>query len=191
MRMVCTFIERLEKIDLTKISEGPNLEIPIIGFDIETYSPNGFPAQRQDPIVAATLALSLSLNSNHGLMLISMIFPPSMEGDLLNILHTILQPCQGGSMVTYNGKRFDLLYTVHRGLLHGLNLQQTFENYGQLDIYEIVKSALPTLPGYGQKVVENFLGIKRLVKDVWGGNYHQAFDSFLKTGDPKPIIYRR
>jgi len=179
----------MERVCSTKISGSPEVGLPLIGFDIETYSPNGFPAHRQDPIVTATLAISPSPNLNRGLILVSMLFPPSMEGRLLNLLQDLLSPSQCGSLVTYNGKRFDLLYTVHRGFLHGLNLEQTFENYRHLDMYEIVRSTLPMLPSHGQKSVEHLLGLGRLVKNVCGANYHQAFESFLLTGDPRPLFY--
>jgi len=182
-------MEHMERACLTKISESPRAGLPLIGFDIETYSLNGFPAYRQDPIVAATLAVSPSPNLNHGLILVSLLFPPSMESMLLSLLQDLLSPSHGGSLVTYNGKRFDQLYTVHRGFLHGLDLEQTFENYGHLDMYEIVRSTLPMLPSYGQKSVEHLLGVRRLVKDICGANYHQAFESFLMTGDLNPLFY--
>lgn len=195
--MRCTFAKPTERMGLVKtlrLLEGLKglsdaLDLPLIGFDIETYSPKGFPVHRQDPIVTATLAISPSLDLRNGLILISMIFPPSMEDRLLTLLHRLFSTCEGGSMVTYNGKRFDLIYTTHRGRFHGLNFKETFARRGHLDMYEIVRNTMPILPSYGQKAVEEFLGIERSVSDLCGATYHQAFNSFLSTGSPKPLLY--
>jgi len=172
-----------------KVLEGLELDVPIVGLDIETYSPSGFPARRQDPVVAATLAVSLSPGLSRGLVLVSMVFPPSMEGELLDMLRIMLRLFRGGTMVTYNGERFDLPYVAHRGLLHGLDLGRSLEGYRQLDVYKVVRSAMPTLPSYRQRDVEGFLGVKRLVEGVSGGNYHQFFDSFMRAEDLRPVVY--
>jgi uncharacterized protein YprB with RNaseH-like and TPR domain len=162
---------------------------PFVGFDIETYSPNGFPAHGEDPIVAATLAVSPSFALNSGLMLISMIFPPSKEGELLSWLHAMLELFSGGSMVTYNGWRFDLPYVIHRGRLHGLNLEWALGAYHQLDVYKAVRAALPTLPSYRQKAVEDLIGVERLTRGISGESYHKLFDSFMQAEDLRPVIY--
>jgi len=162
---------------------------PLVGFDIETYSPDGFPAQGEDPIVAATLAASPSFGLNGGLILISMIFPPSKEGELLGWLHAMLETFSGGSMVTYNGRRFDLPYVIHRGRLHGLDLERALKGYLQLDVYEAVRAALPALPSYRQKAVEGLFGVERLVRDTSGESYHELFDSFMQTEDLRPVVY--
>lgn len=187
--MQYTFIKHVEKVSLTKIPYAPEAGLPLIGFDIETYSPRGFPAHKQDPIVTATLAVAPSVKLGKGLIVVSMMFPPAMEGTLLNLLHNLLSTYRGSSLVTYNGKRFDLTYITHRSLLHGLDFEGILASISHIDIYEIVRSALPMLPSHGQKIVEHSLGIRRLVRDVCGANYHQAFNSFLLTGNLTPLFY--
>lgn len=170
-------------------SRGSRVCRPLVGFDIETYSPDGFPAQREDPIVAATLAASPSFGLNGGLIIVSMIFPPSKEGELLSWLHAMLGAFSGGSMVTYNGRKFDLPYVIHRGRLRGLDLERPLKEYLQLDVYEAVRAALLALPSYRQKAVEGLFGFERLVRDGSGESYHELFDSFMQTEDLRPVVY--
>jgi uncharacterized protein YprB with RNaseH-like and TPR domain len=37
--------------------------------------------------------------------------------------------------------------------------------------------------------VERHIGINRIVNDVSGSTYHEAFQSFLRYGDLKPLFY--
>lgn len=165
-----------------------SIDYPLVGFDIETYSPHGFPADRQDPIVTATLAISPSLNLSQGMILVSMLFPPEMEEMLLRLLRSSLSGLSG-SLVTYNGERFDIRYTAYRASLYGLDFKEAYAGYGSLDLYRIVKRAWPGLQSYRQKEVERLLGLERLVRDIDGANYYRAFQSFLSEGDAKPLLY--
>lgn len=161
---------------------------PYIAFDIETYSPNGFPEKSQDPVVTTTLAFSVTDDPRDGLVLLSLIFPPDMEDLLLSWLYHFL--CSSpGLLVTYNGTRFDLGYVKNRGLLHGIDFSSTFSRYEHLDVYQIVRQARLQIPRYSQRAVEHKLRINRVVNDVNGASYHKVFDSFLKFGDLRPLFY--
>ena len=166
-----------------------NLKLPYIGFDIETYSPNGFPAEGQDPVITVTLATSFSQDLRRGLLLTSLIFPPSMEDLLLIWLHQFLASFRDGCLLTYNGAKFDLQYVVHRGRMHGIDFDPVFLNYDHLDLYEVVRRARVRLPSYGQKTVERWLGIERVVNDVSGVSYHKAFHGFQRFGSLKSLFY--
>ena len=168
--------------------DGFDFDRPIVGFDVETYSPHGFPADRRDPIVAATLAVSPSLEMDKGLVLVSMLFPPRMEEVLLRLLGYYLEGL-GGSLVTYNGERFDLPYTAYRASLYGLNLREAYTGFRSIDVYRVVRRLWTGLPSYCQKEVEGLLGLGRLVRDVNGSNYHEAFQGFFSDGAVKPMIY--
>jgi uncharacterized protein YprB with RNaseH-like and TPR domain len=135
------------------------------------------------------LAISSSLRLDGGLILVSMLFPPSMEEKLLKILNLLLSSGLEGSIVTYNGNRFDLPYTINRGSIYGLNLKDALASYRHLDVYEIARDAVFGLQCYGQKAVEAFLGLKRAVDDISRTNYHLAYRSFLEGGDIGPILY--
>ena len=166
-----------------------NPKLPYIGFDIETHSPKGFPADGQDPVVTATLATSLSRDVRTGLLLTSLIFPPSMEDLLLIWLHQFLTSFRDGCLVTYNGTKFDLQYVVHRGRIHGIDFDPVFLNYDHIDVYKLVRRAKVRLSSYGQKTVERWLGIDRVVDDVSGATYHQAFRCFQGFGSLKSLFY--
>jgi uncharacterized protein YprB with RNaseH-like and TPR domain len=45
------------------------------------------------------------------------------------------------------------------------------------------------LPSYGQKAVERWLGINRVVNDVSGASYHKAFHGFQRFGSLKSVFY--
>lgn len=76
----------------------PSINSPYIGFDIETYSPNGFPRDEEDPVVVATLAISVDGDPRKGLLL-SLIYPPNQEETLLRWLHGFLSSSQGNYLV--------------------------------------------------------------------------------------------
>jgi len=166
-----------------------DLRLPYTGFDIETYSPNGFPAEGQDPVITATLTTSFSQDLRSGLLLVSLIFPPSQEDLLLIWLHRFLASFRDGCLVTYNGAKFDLGYVAHRGRMHGVAFDQVFLNYDHLDLYDMVRRLRIRPPSYGQKAVEKWLGIDRMVNAVSGASYHRAFLGFLKTGSLEPLFY--
>lgn len=167
----------------------PSFDPPYTGFDIETYSPNGFPRNGEDPVIAATLAVSTNRDPKKGLLLISLIYPPNMEETLLLWLHRFLSASQGSRLVTYNGAKFDLPYVIHRGRTHGIDFETVFSNYDHIDLYQVVRRARLRLSSYGQKAVERFMGINRVVNDISGASYHEMFYNFLRFGSLKPLFY--
>jgi len=171
------------------LNRPPSSSPPYIGFDIETYSPNGFPRDGEDPVVAATLAVSVDGDPRRGLLLLSLIYPPSREETLLTWLRCFLSSSRGSCLVTYNGARFDLRYVVHRGRRHGIGFENVFSNYEHMDLYEAVRRSRLRLPSYGQKAIEGFMGIGRVVNDLSGASYHKAFQNFLRFGSLKPLFY--
>jgi len=164
-------------------------ELPYIGFDIETYSPNGFPFDRRDPVVSTTLAMSMSSDPMGGLFLASSICPPSRERALLMWLHRFLVSNESRCLITYNGTRFDLDYVVHRGRLHGIDFGRVFCDYEHFDVYKMIKNAGVVFPSYGQKVVEKCIGVSRVVEDACGASYYEAFCDFLRFGGLKALFY--
>jgi len=171
------------------LNRPPSINSPYIGFDIETYSPNGFPRDGEDTVVAATLAISVGRDPRKGLLLLSLIYPPSQEETLLTWLHCFLSSSQGNCLVTYNGAQFDLRYVVHRGRRHGISFENVFSNYEHIDLYEAVRRSGLRLPSYGQKAIEGFMGIGRVVDDLSGASYYKAFQNFLRFGSLKPLFY--
>lgn len=148
---------------VTKQGDGKAV-FPYVAFDIETYSPNGFPEQKQDPVVTATLVYSLSSDPRDVLISLSLIFPPEREKTLLMWLNRFLCVSQG-DLVTYNGAKFDLGYVDHRGRLYGIDFTDTLAHLGHLDVYQVVKGAKLSLTRYGQKAVERRMRVNRVVND--------------------------
>jgi len=171
------------------LNRPPSTNLPCMGFDVETYSLNGFPRNGEDPVVAATLAISMDRDPGKGLTLLSLVYPPSREVTLLTWLYSFLSSSRGSCLVTYNGVRFDLPYVIRRGRMCGIDFEDVFSNCEHLDLYEVVRKRSPRLPGYGQKTVERFMGIDRVVNDVSGAFYHEVFQNFLVFGSLKPLIY--
>lgn len=167
----------------------PSIDLPHIGFDIETYSPAGFPQDGDDPVIAATLALSENGVPRKGLLLVSLIYPPSVEERLLTLLRSFLSVSRGNCLVTYNGTRFDLQYLIHRGEIYGIDFDAVFSSFDHLDLYRVIRRARLRLPSYGQKAIERVMGIDRVVNDVSGSSYHRVFNDFLRSGSLKPLFY--
>jgi len=163
-------------------SRGSRVCRPLVGFDIETYSPDGFPAQREDPIVN----VSLAAHDRRGLRIVSLAYPPEEERTLLLRLAVELEGL-GGNLLTYNGTRFDLPYLARRYAFNGLEFP--VGRFAHLDLYWLAKRSIPGLASYSQSSVEKSLGISRIVDWVSGGNYHEYFDGFLHDCIPDPIIY--
>ena len=182
-------VSPMSRASFEGLNRPPSLDPPYIGFDIETYSPNGFPKDRGDPVIAATLAVSANRDPRKGLLLVSFIYPPCLEETLLTWLHRFLSASQGHHLVTYNGARFDLQYIVHRGRVYGVDFEMVFSNYGHIDLYQVVRQVGLQLPSYGQKAIERLMGIERVVNDLSGASYHKAFHSFLRFGSLKPLFY--
>lgn len=159
-----------------------------IGFDIETYSPNGFPCNMEDPIVNFSLASPIFNDLRKGVLTVSVACHPSYEGKLLKILYSLLSSVEG-RLLTYNGSKFDVQYTVHRGSLFDLDFQRIFSDLSHFDLYKLVRWLNIRLPGYTQKTVEKYLGFERIITDVSGAYYHLSFADFLRIGNLKPLFY--
>lgn len=166
-----------------------SLTLPLLGFDIETYSPQGFPKNFEDPVVAATITIAQSLKLGQGLIIISLIYPPCGESLFLKQLLIILASISKGSLITYNGLRFDIAYLIVRAEKYGLNARKILSEHKHIDLYQTIRRMGVKLPSYGQKNVEKLLGIRREVTGISGATYHYHYESFLKTGNLKPLLY--
>jgi uncharacterized protein YprB with RNaseH-like and TPR domain len=160
-----------------------------VSFDIETYSPNGFPYNMGDPIVNFSLASPIFNDLRKGLLTVSYICHPSLEENLSRFLHSFLSLLEGNFLLTYNGSKFDVKYVAHRGNLFGLDFQRLFSNFSHIDLYELIKSLNIKLPSYSQKTVEKLLGFERTVSDVSGASYYLSFANFLRDANLKPLFY--
>lgn len=157
-----------------------------LAFDIETYSPNGFPFSMEDPVVNFSLVTPWK---GGGVLAVSMLAEPRLEGEVLKVLNRLLANFRGSCLLTYNGSRFDLEYVSCRGRLYGLSFEDVFGCLRHLDVYKLVKWLNIRSPAYSQKSVERFLGIRRVVTGVDGVSYHLSFEDFLKEGSLEAMFY--
>lgn len=171
------------------LSSPPFSNAGFVGFDIETFSPDGFPDRAQDPIVNFSFSIPISRSSRTGLLTVSLICDPDLEKDLLVVLHSLLVALRGAYLLTYNGTKFDVNYVIERGNSFGLEFDKPFSDLSHIDLFKFVKCLNLGLPSLAQKTVECALGIDRVVKDVSGASYHLAFNGFLAHGALKPIFY--
>jgi DNA polymerase elongation subunit (family B) len=170
-------------------SEGANqtnLLSDLIAFDIETFSPSGFPSDARDPIVNFSLVVPLI---RKGILSLSVIGEAASESEMLHLLHRLLLKFEGAQLLTYNGAKFDIKYVVQRGEIYGLNFEGIFANFQHIDVYQLVKLSNINLSGYDQKSVERCLGIPRLIRSISGNSYHLFYRRFLRGGSLKPMFY--
>jgi len=97
---------------LRSFSEGVWLAGNAVAFDIETFSPYGFPAKAQDPVVNFSLVVPLI---RKGILCLSVIGEPSLEEKLLYMFKEWFLGFRGAHLLTYNGAKFDLNYIARRG----------------------------------------------------------------------------
>ena len=181
--------ERKPPMTLSYFSEGVNgskIFGDLIAFDIETFSPNGFPYNAEDPVVNLSLVVPLAKN---GILSLSVIGEPSIENFTLFWLHELLRNFKGAYLLTYNGTRFDIEYITQRGRIYDLNFEDVFANLWHIDVYQMLKWLNIKLPRYNQKFVEKCLGIRRVVHYVTGQSYHLFYREFLKNGTLAPMFY--
>jgi len=94
-----------------------------------------------------------------------------------------------GCILTYNGKRFDIIYMMMRAERCGINYcEKVLGKHDHIDLYEEVKQNRG-LSSFKQKAVEQFLGIKRQIMGVEGANYYKYYERFLGYGDLAPLLY--
>jgi len=161
--------------------------LPLISLDIETYSPDGFPEKKDDPVVSLTLAISETGRIQNGVVVISVLYPPEKERELLVRARDILSTLQGGTLITYYGSRFDLPYLKFRGNVHGVNLREVEMRLTHIDAYDVARGF--PFSSYSQKTVEKELGINRTVTSVNGSGYHYAYERFRSRGDLDCLLY--
>ena len=158
----------------------------VLAFDIETFSPNGFPYNFEDPIVNFSLVAPFD---GLGFLSLSVIGEPKLENVMLNLLHRLMPLFKGFRLLTYNGSRFDLGYTIERGRLYGLDFEDVFSSLHHIDVYKIVRWLNFNLPRFDQKSVEKYFGFRRTIRWISGSTYHAFYRGFLKHGDLKPVFY--
>jgi len=158
----------------------------LVAFDIETFSPDGFPNDIEDPIVNFSLVFPLVKG---GVLALSVIAEPSLEKEILNLLRRLLLSFRGTYLLTYNGTKFDLEYVARRGEIYGFNFESVFSDFWHIDVYQLIRWLNIRLPRYNQKAVERFLGIPRAVRHVSGSSYHLFYGKFLRGGSLEPMFY--
>ena len=163
------------------------LRPPLISLDIETYSPHGFPEKKDDPVVSLSLAISETSRIQNGLIVISILFPPEKERDLLLRTREMISMLPSGTLTTFYGSRFDLPYLLFRGNIYGVDLSQIETRLTHIDAYDIARSF--PFPSYSQKKVEKELGIKRTVTSIDGSRYYCAYERFQTRGDLGCLLY--
>lgn len=164
--------------------EGSDLNF--LSFDIETYSPDGFPYAMEDPIVNFSLVAPWT---SKGLLSVSVLARPSFEREILRLLYNLLLGLQGCFLLTYNGSKFDLPYTIKRGKLYGLDFADVFSKFRHWDVYQKVKCLNLGLLRYDQRSVERFLGVSRVLSNVEGGSYYLFFEDLFRGGGLEPLFY--
>ena len=182
--------EDLSPMTFNSFFEGSQLnsETLLSGFDIETYSPHGFPHNMEDPVVNFSLAMPLKSFGN-GLLIVSSICNPVFERELLATLNYLFKSLNGGTLLTYNGEKFDVQYVIERGKIYGINFKDAFSGLSHIDLYKLIRWFNVSLPKYNQKYVEKMIGVKRVINDVTGASYHFSFNNFRRGGDLKPVFY--
>lgn len=158
----------------------------LFAFDIETFSPRGFPSQVEDPIVNFSLVAPFA---GKGIVVLSAIAEPALERELLILLHKCFSGLSGACLLTYNGLKFDVEYVAQRGSLYGLNFENVFANLRHVDVYRLLKWLNVNFPRYDQKSVERCLGISRVIRHVSGGTYSLVYNDFIRGGDLTPLFY--
>ncbi|MBS7634481.1 ribonuclease H-like domain-containing protein [Candidatus Bathyarchaeota archaeon] len=158
----------------------------VVAFDIETFSPNGFPYDFRDPVVNFSLVAPLN---GLGLLSLSVIGDVDLEGDMLRLLYGIIHGFHGFYLLTYNGARFDLEYVARRGCLYGLNFSSVLSSMRHIDVYRIARRVITDMPRCDQKTVERYLGFTRAMGHISGDLYHFSYRRFLQDGSLEPAFY--
>ena len=181
--MSANFRDNLSKMIGVLRSVGLN---DILAFDIETFSPNGFPKRFEDPVVNFSVVTPLG---GRGVISLSVIGSWNLEEAMLSLLHELFSGFRGASLLTYNGARFDLEYVAKRGSLYGLGFNDVFSELHHIDVYRVVKWLNIRLLKRDQKSVERRLGLSRSISWISGYNYHESYMRFLRFGNLEPMLY--
>lgn len=148
------------EVELNGLSEGLDGlgQTPPLSLDVETYSPQGFSYDAEDPIVSVSLARPLRCNPRMGVEISSVICHPSLEPRLLRTLSSLLDSHLEGALLTYNGSRFDLPYLEARARRFNIDLSGKLERTPHIDLYRLIRGLGVCLPSYRQKDVEGISG---------------------------------
>ncbi|MBS7649601.1 ribonuclease H-like domain-containing protein [Candidatus Bathyarchaeota archaeon] len=158
----------------------------VIAFDVETFSPNGFPYDFRDPLVNFSLVAPLN---GLGLLSLSVIGDVNLEDDMLSLLYEVLHSFCGFYLLTYNGAKFDLEYVARRGRLYGLDFSSVFSSMRHVDVYRFIRRVGVEMPRFDQKSVEIYFGFRRTMKHISGDLYHLSYRRFLESGSLEPAFY--
>jgi len=110
---------------------------------------------------------------------------PSDEAALLATLGQALSPFD--TVVTYNGKAFDIPILISRHILNAL--EQPFEKFHHIDLLTFARRIWRNrLPSRSLGTVENeILGITRSQEEIPGWMVPEIYFEYLKTGDARPL----
>ena len=102
------------------------------------------------------------------------------EAEVINCFYQKL--CQFSTIITFNGKGFDIPFLKAREEKHGL--KNDWEKFESLDLYKAAGKLanILKLPNKKQKTIEQFLGIER--EDLYtGGDLIQVYFAYEKKQD--------
>lgn len=109
------------------------------------------------------------------------------EPELLKVFSASL-PDGGLSLVTFNGRRFDLPFLLKRFEMHGLAAPQCLNDGSDFDIYDCIRPYRRSfgLSSLNQKSIEKMLGLEREDK-YSGGELISVYHEYEKTGDSEAL----
>ena len=89
-------------------------------------------------------------------------------------------------LVTFNGKSFDMNLLRQRGAFHGVELPTRLAFHLDL-LHESRKRWRTSLPNCRLQTLEQYLCGRRRVGDIPGAMIAEAYHSFVRSGDARPI----
>jgi hypothetical protein len=89
-------------------------------------------------------------------------------------------------LVTFNGKCFDMNLLRQRGAFHGVELPARLAFHLDL-LHESRKRWRSSVPNFRLQTLEQYLCGRRRVGDIPGSQIAEAYHSFVRSGDARPI----
>jgi uncharacterized protein YprB with RNaseH-like and TPR domain len=89
-------------------------------------------------------------------------------------------------LVTFNGKSFDMNMLRHRSAFHGVEMPARLAHHLDL-LHESRKRWKKSLPNCRLQTLEACLCGRRRVGDIPGWQIAEAYHSFVRSGDARPI----